>query len=217
VVPVGTGSTKLRNIRYYPGDGHYRRAQGCGPLSLAVCCPHFTPTRTMPSNKYLSRAAYLLGVILVILPLVDLTMSVLPLRFSDDRWRFGVVGTMSSALLVPLLGLLIIMATAVLSDHRRVQRVVGGICIVLAIGLAVLDVLFILDFFQARAAVKPQFQHTVTVAASVAFIKHILTIIVLILLGRCGFAGPKPVVSRKVTPSSPPEPLIPRATGTTTI
>ena len=163
----------------------------------------------------MSRAAYLLGVLLVVLPLVDLTTTVWPLRFSDARWRFGVVGTMSSVLLVPLVGLLLIMATAVLSDHRRVQRVVGGICIVLAIGLAAVEVLFILDIFQTLASVKPQFQHTIRVAAGTAFMKHVLTVIVLILLGRSGFAGPRPVVTRKVAPSSPTEPLMPRATGTT--
>ncbi len=165
----------------------------------------------MPTNKSLSHAAYLLGLLLVVLPVVDVTMSVWPIRLSDDRWRFGAVGSLSNVLLVPLIGLLIIMIAAVWSDHRRVQRVVGTLCIAVAVVLAALDVLFILDYFQARTGVVPKFQQAITVAATTAFIKHLLSIAVLILLGRAGFAGPKPVTTRKAVPVTPrPEPLLTR-------
>ena len=165
----------------------------------------------MPTNKSLSHAAYLLGLLLVVLPIVDATLSVWPIRLSDDKWRFGAVGSLSNMLLVPLIGLLIIMAVAVWRDHRRVQRVVGALCIAFAVVLAALDVLFILDYFQARTAVVPKYQQAITVAATTAFIKHLLSIAVLILLGRSGFAGPKPVTVRKTTPVTPrPEPILTR-------
>jgi chromate transport protein ChrA len=151
----------------------------------------------MPLNKSLSRAAYFLGILLVAIPIIDLVLNIWPLRISDARWRFGAVGTLSGVLVVPLLGLLIILAFAVWQDHRRVQRITGAICIAFAVLLAILDVLFILDFFQTRTMVVPRAQHAVTMAASVAFIKNLLTIGVLILMGRGGFAGPKPIARRK--------------------
>lgn len=160
----------------------------------------------MTPNKSLTRAAYLLGTLLILLPLFDTTMSVWPLRLGDERWRFGAVGTLSFVLLSPLLGLSIVMAVAVLLDHRRVQRFVGYFCIAAAIVLAVLDVLFILDFFQARATVRPQFQTAILIQASTAFIKHVAGIAVLVLLGRAGFSGPKPA-KRKIVSRSPDEPM----------
>ncbi len=171
----------------------------------------------MPPKKSLAHAAYVLGILLVVLPLADITMSIWPLRLSDDRWRFGAVGTLSSALLVPLIGLLLIMAVAVWLDQRRVQRVIGSICIVLAVLVAVLDVLFILDYFQARMTITPRAQHVVAIATATAFIKHLLTIGVLILLGRAGFAGPKPILSRKPLPNRSPDPLLTRPAPTSVV
>ncbi len=165
----------------------------------------------METNKPLARAGYLLAALLVIIPLFDLTMQVWPLRLSDERWRFGAVGSLSSLLLVPMLGLLIAIAIATFADGRRVKRIVGVICAVLAVLLAVMSVLFILDYFQVRTIVNPKFQHATAVATVSALGKNVLSIITLALLSRAGFAGPKAVVVRKVGPVTAPSstPLIP--------
>jgi hypothetical protein len=166
----------------------------------------------METNKPLARAGYLLAALLVVLPLFDMITQVLPLQLGNDRWRFGVVGQLSNLLLVPLLGLLLAMAIATLTDSRRVKRIVGTICGVLALIVAMLAVLFILDYYQARTIVTPRFQHVTAVATITALCKHVLAIITLVLLSRAGFAGPKPVVVRKrVAPVTEPSatPLIP--------
>ena len=154
----------------------------------------------METNKPLARAGYLLAALLVITPLFDGTMQVWPLRLSDERWRFGSVGSLSNLLLVPLLGLLMAIAIATFTDGRRVKRVVGAICAVLAVVLAALSVLFILDYFQVRTIVVPRMQHATAIATTTAVVKNILSIIALALLSRAGFAGPKAVVVRKVAP-----------------
>jgi hypothetical protein len=165
----------------------------------------------METNKPLARAGYLLAALLVITPLFDATTQVWPLRMSDERWRFGAVGSLSSLLLVPLLGLLLAIAIATLMDSRRVKRVVGSVCGVLALVLAVLSVLFILDYFQVRTIVNPKFQHATSVASTTAMVKNVFSILTLILLARAGFAGPKAVVVRKGAPVTAPSstPLIP--------
>lgn len=165
----------------------------------------------MDINKPMARGAYLLSALLVISPLVDGTMQLLPLRPGDERWRFGAVGSLSNLLLVPLLGLLIAIAAATLTDARRTKRVLGTICAILGVGLAVISALFILDYFQVRTGVTPKFQHTVSVATSSALTKNVISIIVLFLLSRAGFAGPRVVASRKVAPviETSSTPLIP--------
>ena len=165
----------------------------------------------METNKSLAPAGYLLAALLVIIPLFDSTMQVWPLRLSDERWRFGAIGSLSNLLLVPMLGLLLAIAIATLTDARKVKRVVGAVCAVLAVLLSVLSVLFILDYFQVRTIVTPKFQHATAVASATAVAKNILSIVTLALLSRAGFAGPKAVVVRgvgKVTESSS-TPLIP--------
>lgn len=165
----------------------------------------------METNKPLTRAGYLLSLLLVITPFVDAAGPLLPLRLSDERWRWGAVGQLSNIVLVPLLGLLLIIAIASLTDARRIRRVTGAICAILAVVLGALSVLFILDYFQVRTVVKPQFQHAMAVACTMALVKNVLSIITLALLSRAGFAGPKASVVRKVAPPSQPSstPLIP--------
>jgi hypothetical protein len=154
----------------------------------------------METNKPLARAGYLLAALLVIIPLFDATMQVWPLRLSDERWRFGAIGSFSNLLMVPMLGLLLAIGIATLVDGRRVKRVVGAICAVLAVILAAMSVLFILDYFQVRTIINPRMQHATAVASTTAMVKNVLSIITLALLSRAGFAGPKAVVAKRVGP-----------------
>lgn len=165
----------------------------------------------METNKPLAHAGYLLAALLVVIPFFDGTLQVWPLRMSDERWRFGSVGSLANLFLVPLLGLLIALAVATLTDARRVKRVIGAICAVLAVILAVLSVLFILDYFQVRTLIVPRMQHATAIASATAVGKNILSIITLALLSRAGFAGPKAVVVRRVAAmkESSSTPLIP--------
>ncbi len=167
----------------------------------------------MESNKSLTRAGYLLAFLLVAIPLFDATMSVWPLHLGDERWRFGAIGTLSNITLVPLLGLFLAITIATLMDMRRTRRFVGWICAVFAVVIAGLAVMFILDFFQTRTMVRPQFQGAMSTATTTAIFKHLFTIIGLILLTRAAFAGPKVVVrkGRAVATEPTASPLIPLA------
>lgn len=151
----------------------------------------------MENNKPLQSAGYFLALLLIIIPLYDATTSVWPPHLGDERWRFGAVGALSNLTLVPLLGLFIALAIAVLADHRRTRRFIGWLCAILAVVIAVLAALFMLDYFQTRTIVRPQFQHQMSVATMTAMGKHIVTIIGLALLSRAGLTGPKAVVRAK--------------------
>jgi FtsH-binding integral membrane protein len=155
----------------------------------------------METNKPLVRAGYLLAALLVMTPLVDGTMQLLPLRLGDERWRFGAVGSLSNLLLVPLFGLFLAIVIAAFTDSRRTQRVIGAICGALALLLTILSLLFILDYFQVRTVVAPKLQHATAVASTAAMIKNVLSIIALALLSRAGFAGPRAVTPVRRVPS----------------
>jgi cytochrome c biogenesis factor len=168
----------------------------------------------MESNKPLARAGYLLAAALVIIPIIDSTVPLLPLRLGDERWRWGVVGQFSNVMLVPLVGLFLAMALAQFTDARRLKRILGIIAGILALALAVMSVSFVLDYFQVRTLAKPTAQHAMGVASTTAFIKNIVSIIVLALLSRAGFAGPRvlatPAKARKPEGASvaSPSPLV---------
>lgn len=165
----------------------------------------------MDTNKPLTRVGYLLAFLLVALPLFDAVTSVWPLHLGDERWRFGAIGTLSNITLVPLLGLFLAITIATLADHRRIRRVVGWLSAIFALAIAAFAVLFLLDFFQTRTLVRPQFQGAMGAATTIALMKHLFAIITLTLLSRAAFAGPKVVVRKKqaivTEPSSTP--LIP--------
>lgn len=104
---------------------------------------------------------------------------------------------LSSVTLVPLLGLFLVLAVATSADNRRIRRFVGWICAIFAIVVAVLVVLCILDYFQVRTTVPPQVQHGISIASTTGIIKHLVTVAILTLLSRAGFAGPKAVANKR--------------------
>lgn len=171
----------------------------------------------METNKQLVRAGYLLSAALFFIPLIDAAMPLLPLQLGEPRWRWGVIGQFSNVLLVPMLGLLLAIALATLSDGRRVKRVVGAFCGILALILTAMSVSFALDFFQVRTLVPSNMRHAMTVASSTALIKNILAIITLALLSRAGFTGPKISTAREHvrTVDTPASPLIGGGTRST--
>ncbi|HEY8311572.1 MAG TPA: hypothetical protein VIG47_13495, partial [Gemmatimonadaceae bacterium] len=102
-----------------------------------------------------------------------------------------VVGQLSNVMLVPLLGLLLAVALAAVTDSRRIKRVIGAISGICAFVMAVMIAFFIMDFFKVRTLVKPELQHNMAIASTIAAIKDFLTLVTLALLTRAGFTGPK--------------------------
>ncbi len=164
----------------------------------------------MDSLKALSRPTYLVALLLVIIPISDTVISMLPLQLSDESWRFGVVGSISSITLVPLLGALLATSVAVLAEHNRLRRWLGLFSGTIAILLGAVVILFLLDYFQTRSRVQAQLKAEMDVATVIAVVKQILTIVVLTLLAKTGLNGPRPSSRAKVGSSSTPSPSLVR-------
>jgi hypothetical protein len=154
----------------------------------------------MEFNKSIAPPGYLLAVMLFLLPLGDFFTTVYPFRFGEERWRFGAVGSLGNVTLLPLLGLFTALVIAAMLDHRRVRRAMGWVCLAFAVLFGIMIVLFMLDFFQMRGQVKPQFQKVMDVAATGSLIKQVLTLFALILLSRLGMSGRGKSLIRETRP-----------------
>lgn len=161
------------------------------------------------SIKTVTKAGYLLVILLIVLPLLDTAVSVLPFQFSDERWRFGAMGAVSSIMVVPLLGSWLALVISVVQDHRKTRRVIGWISVVMTAVFSFLFLVFILDYIQARADVRDEYLTAMDQAAIVSLIKQMATIVFLILIGLAGLKGSKSASrSRRISSETEETPLI---------
>ena len=119
----------------------------------------------MIQAKKLGWAAYVVSAALILFPLTDTFTSLYPWNIGEPRWRFGAVGLLSSALLIPMLGVLVALVTATVLEQRMARRVLGILCIAGAVVCLGALGSFALDALQPRAAVRPEMQLSFKVAA----------------------------------------------------
>ncbi len=153
--------------------------------------------------RSVARAVYLVAILLVVGPLLDLTTSTWPMSPSSVAWRFAATGLLSKALLVPLLGSLAVVVGALLLEHRRLLRMVSYANAGIAILLIGTIILFMLDTVQLRSAVVPEAVLAYDVAAVTALVNLVLTGAA---LGGLGISGLK--VSKATARTEPSEPLV---------
>jgi hypothetical protein len=108
------------------------------------------------SHAPVFRTVYAVGALLVLLPLLEVALTVWPLRPAQATWRFGASGLLSNALLLPLLGTALLACAASLLEHRRALRALGTLSLVASVGLLLALGLFGLDTLRLRASVNPE-------------------------------------------------------------
>lgn len=90
------------------------------------------------------------GVFLVLVPLVNVGLGVLPLQPSAKEWRFGTWGLFLGAMTLPILGLGLIAAGGVLRDSRNAAR----FAMVISAALSILALVGLIDFLMSGFALK---------------------------------------------------------------
>jgi len=101
-----------------------------------------------------ARALYVMGALLIVIPLSDALPAAWPLRIGAADWRFAVTGLLSGALMTPLLGAFLVLAAAAILGQRRVMAFGAWSLAVLAVVLLAAAVLFALDFLEVRSRVQ---------------------------------------------------------------
>ena len=126
----------------------------------------------MLSLRPLAVPTYLVAGILVLFPMVDTGLGLLPAAPGEVSWRFGATGLFSRALMTPLLGLLLACGVALLLNQPRTLRALavvnGAVTVVIVAAVA----LFLLDALQMRGQVRPDALVSFDVATAVALAKY---------------------------------------------
>jgi hypothetical protein len=167
--------------------------------------PTYYPTEKnlMLESRQLAWPSYLVSAAITIIPLADTTTSLYPWRLLDSRWRFGAVGLLSNALLLPMVGLLLAFVTATLLDQRITRRVLASIALVGALTCLAALVLFGLDALQTRASVQPQMRLSFAVASAAAVLKTIIAAASFLAIAMAGLRKGRPRASGSAPADAP--------------
>jgi hypothetical protein len=141
------------------------------------------------------RAAYAVALILILIPLFDAIALILPIRFGEVRWRYGTVGLLANATMIPVAGLLLAFFVANALDHRKVLRTLGVLAWIGVVGAALFLVSFALDGLQTYKEVNPTQHLAFLLASATGMAKLFFSAFILGLLGAAGlkgFSSPRP-------------------------
>ena len=130
---------------------------------------------------------YPLAIVLVVLPLADVMIGLIPPRFGQMQWRVGATGLVSGAMLFPLVGFVAATASAHLLGHRWTQRVLAALSVVVGLGFLVALVLFAFDVIQIRRNIPAQNQRAYDLAAAKGFITQAMLAGMFFALGVVSF------------------------------
>ena len=135
------------------------------------------------------------------LPVLDLLVSIYPVRLEQVVWRFGAVGLLSSAVGAPLLILFFIFALALFAGDRKVVLAVGVIAAIVALLLVAGTGSFALDALQMKRRVQAAAQQRFMLASMQAMLKLIVEGTCAIVLSITAFR----TINKKSLPTSKAE------------
>lgn len=135
------------------------------------------------------RALYSVGLLLVLVPLVDLTLRSLPPQIGTLQWRFATVGLLLGNYGTLVLGASLIGFTAALLGDRGVLRIVGVAALIMAVVTLALLVLFALDAVQLRQLVAVSVKRQLGLTSAGAAVTGLLGTMAWFLVGRSAMAA----------------------------
>jgi hypothetical protein len=157
--------------------------------------------------RRLRAPGYLILGIAMVFPLLDLLVSVLPLRPATVVWRFGAVGLLSSAIGAPLLILFFIFVLAYFSGDRKIMVVCAAIAALIALVMIGMAGTFALDALQMKRRVQAAAQAKFLMACAQALLKLAFEGLAALVLAVSAFrtlrgAKAAPVARTEARPSS---------------
>ena len=141
-------------------------------------------TRTTIVPGKLAPPAYFVAFLLVVIPFFDALMSVAPFHPGVAQWRFAAVGLLSNALMIPSVGVLVAVVTAVTLDHDAAKRAIRVASWIMVPVLFAAMGFFALDSMQTRAVVRAEMQLSFLVASATAVGKLFLGVVAFVLFAR---------------------------------
>jgi hypothetical protein len=102
------------------------------------------------------RILYIGAILLIAVPFLQALSQIWPLQLSNIQWRFGAANALSSILLLPYFGLLVLLLMSRALESRSLARLVGLLSALLTLGLMASLTLFVLDAQELKAIVSSQ-------------------------------------------------------------
>jgi len=146
-----------------------------------------TPTAPNSLARRLRVPGYIFFGIAMFLPVLDLLVSVYPIRLGEVVWRFGAVGLLSSAVGAPLLVLFFVFALALFAGDRKVILTVGVVAALVALLLVAGTGSFALDALQMKRRVQAAAQQRFMLASMQAMLKLLVEAVCAIVLSVSAF------------------------------
>lgn len=137
----------------------------------------------MKRSRLLIATGYGLALLLLVLPLLEPVVALLPPRPDQIRWRLEAFGAFSQVLVLPLVGGVVALGTAVLLGQRTVVRVLSVVAFLSGLVLAAAAMLFTLDLLQYRGEVGPELREFYEVAGAIYLVAIILGSLFLLWIG----------------------------------
>src|SRR5258708_21184072 len=109
----------------------------------------------MSNYRQMAPAAYLVAALLFFIPFFDALASVAPWHPFGAQWRFGAIGLISNAFMIPAAGALIAVGTALTYSHYKTQLWFGIVCWLMTLVVVLGMLSFSLDAIQTRTALRP--------------------------------------------------------------
>jgi len=106
--------------------------------------------------RKLAVPGYLMVVAFLLFPVADMLVATWPLRAGSPAWRFSTVSLFGRTLVTPLLGLFLASALATLLEHPRVLRALSVLDGIVALAIAGIAGVYVLDALQLRGQVSIQ-------------------------------------------------------------
>lgn len=136
-------------------------------------------------------ATHAVAGILIVFPLIDLAASATPFHVHDAAWRFAAEGSLSKALLIPFIGLLVALIAAMVFEQRLVLRIIASTSAFLGVCLVGVAASLALDALQIRGQIDPKVMTGFEIGTLLALFKHAVYVAVLFAIGLASWKSSK--------------------------
>ena len=138
----------------------------------------------MSNHRQFAPAAYVVGLLLFIIPFFDALTSIAPWHPGVAAGRFAAAGLVSNAFMIPAAGALILVATAHTYSHFKTQLTLGLFLWFMMVMVILAGLSFSLDAVQTKNSIKPEMYFAFRVATITAEVKLVLAAVAFGLMGR---------------------------------
>jgi hypothetical protein len=149
--------------------------------------------KTATDNSVVTAAIYVIGLIFLLNPPIDVLTQAWPWRVGATEWRYGTVGIAANYLVSSVFGMLLMTLAAAWRQQRAALRVLAALNLLATGVLMVASVGFVLDVLQLRGNVPPEARRTFYIGAAKALLKYGMTVVGLALVGIAAWKGARSI------------------------